>query len=120
MAEQLLLLLEDCLRRVDGAFIARVFNCCGLVGALEGAHCVLFLTGDRDDAAASWHLEDIVAMVGHCHKLGKGRIPKDGIVWETNVGNVEADELSVVVVALAEGDRKADVSYGNDGAIGHP
>ena len=36
--------------------------------------------GDRDDSAASWHLEDVVAVVGHCHELGQGWIPEDGIV----------------------------------------
>ena len=72
----------------------------GLVGALEGAHRVLLLAGNRDDTAASWHLEDVVAVVGHCHELGQGRIPEDGIVRQTDVSNVEVDELGVVVVML--------------------
>ena len=75
-----------------------------LVGALERAHHVLFLAGDRDDVAAPWHLEDVVAMVRGCHELGKCWVPEDGVVREVNVGNVEINELGVVVIALAEGD----------------
>ena len=44
-------------------------------------------------------------MVGHCHKLGQGWIPKDGIVRQVDVGDVEVDELGAVVGMLAEGDR---------------
>ena len=70
MAKQLLLLLGDCLRRVDSAFVVWVLDRRSLVGALERAHRILLLAGDRDDAAASWHLEDVVAMMGHSHELG--------------------------------------------------
>ena len=56
-------------------------------------------------------------MVGHCHELGQGWIPKDGIVWQANVGNVEVDELGTVVVALPESDRDADLPYPGGGAI---
>ena len=86
-------------------------------GALEGAHRISFFARDRDDPAASWHLEDVVAVVGHCHELGQGRIPEDGIVWQADVGDVEVDELSVVVVALSEGDREADLAYQGGGAV---
>ena len=68
--EQLLLLLGDSLRRVDGAFIVWVLDHRSLVGALERAHRVLFLAGNCDDAATSWHLEDIVAVMSHYNKLG--------------------------------------------------
>ena len=51
-------------------------------------------------------------MVGHCHELGQGRIPKDSIVWEADVSDVEVDELGAVVVTLAEGDRKANLPQG--------
>ena len=88
-------------------------------GTLERTHCILLLTGDYDDSAASQHLEDIVAMVSHCHELGQGWIPKDGIVWQVDVGNVEVDELSAVVVALSEGDREADLPYRGGGAVGY-
>ena len=63
------------------------------------------MAGDRDDPAASWHLEDVVATVCHCHELGQGWIPEDGIVRQVDVGDVEVDELGAVVVALSEGDR---------------
>ena len=46
-------------------------------------------------------------MVSHCHKLGQGRISKDGVVGQENVGDVEVDELSAVVFALSEGDGEA-------------
>ena len=88
-----------------------VFDCHGLEGTLERTHCILLLTGDCDDSTASWHLEDIVAMVSHCHKLGQDRISKDGVVGQANVGDVEVDELSAVVFALSEGDREADLPY---------
>ena len=44
-------------------------------------------------------------MVSHCHELGQGWVPEDGVVWKANLGDVEVNDLSAVVVALAEGDR---------------
>ena len=88
--EQLLLLLGDGLRRVQGAFVVGASDCCNLVGALEGAHRISFFTWDHDDAAAPWHLEYVVAMVGYCHELGQGWIPKDGFVRQADVGYVKA------------------------------
>ena len=46
-----------------------VLNCCNQESALKGAHCILLLAGDCDAAAASWHLEDVVAMVCGHHEL---------------------------------------------------
>ena len=51
-------------------------------------------------------------MVSHRHELGQGRISKDGIVGQVNVGDVEVNELGVVVVASAEGHGKADLPQG--------
>ena len=56
-------------------------------------------------------------MVGHCHELGQGWIPEDGIVWQANVGNVEVDELGTVVLALSERDREANLPYQSGGAV---
>ena len=42
-------------------------------------------------------------MVSHCHELGQGWVPEDGVVWQTDVGDVEVDELGAVVVALPKG-----------------
>ena len=81
-------------------------------GAVKGAHRIPFFTWDRDDPTASRHLEDVVPMVSHYHELGQGRIPEDGVVWQTDVGDVEVDELGAVVVALAEGDGEANLSRG--------
>ena len=50
-------------------------------------------------------------MVSHCHELGQGWIPKDGIVRQANERDVEVDELGAVVLALSEGDREADLPY---------
>ena len=75
-------------------------------GTLEGAHRIPLFARDRDDSTASWHLEDVVAVVGHRHELGLVRIPKDGIVRQTDVSNIKVDELGAVVVALSEGDRE--------------
>ena len=86
-------------------------------GALEGAHRILFFVGDRDDPATSWHLEDVVAIVSHCHELGQGRIPKDGIVWRENVGDVKVNELGVVVVVLSKGDGEVGLPYRDSGTI---
>ena len=58
-------------------------------------------------------------MVSHCHELGQGWIPEDGIVRQANVGNVEVDELSAVVFALSEGDREADLPYRGGGTVGN-
>ena len=73
--------------------------------------------GHRDDPTASWHLEDVVAVVGHRHELGQGWVPEDGVIRQTDVGDVEVDELGAVVVALPEGDWKANLPYRNGGTI---
>ena len=86
-------------------------------GALEGAHRIPFFAGDCDDSAASWHLEDIVAVMSHCHELGQGWVPEDGIVRQADVSDVEVNELGAVVVALSKGDRKANLPYWNGGTI---
>ena len=56
-------------------------------------------------------------MVGHCHELGQGRTPEDGIVRQVDVCDVEVDELGAVVVALAEGDREVDLPYRGGGTV---
>ena len=119
LVEQLLFLLRDGLRRVDGSFVVWVLNRRSLIGALERAHRVLFFAGDRDDAAAPWHLEDVVTMMSHCHELGQGWIPEDGVVRKANVGGVKVNELSAVVIVLGEGDREADLPYRGGGAVSH-
>ena len=58
-------------------------------------------------------------MMSHCHELGQGWIPKDGVVRKVDVGDVEVDEFGAIVVTLAEGDREADLPYRGDGAVGH-
>ena len=58
-------------------------------------------------------------MVGRRHEHGQGQVPKDGIVRETDVGDVEVDELGVVVIASIEGDREADLPDRGGGTIGH-
>ena len=58
-------------------------------------------------------------MVGHRHELGQGWIPKDGIVWQVDMGDIEVDELGAVVVALPEGDREAGLPYRGGGAVSH-
>ena len=58
-------------------------------------------------------------MVGHRHELGQGWIPEDGIVWQTDVGDVKVDELGTVVVAFSKGDGKADLPYRRGGALSH-
>ena len=117
--EQLLLLLGDGLRRVQGASVVGVVDCCGLEGALKGAHHISFFTRNRDDAATPRHLEDVVAVVGHRHEFGQCRISEDGIVRQADVGDVEVNELGAVVVTLAKGDGKADLPYQGGGAVGH-
>ena len=58
-------------------------------------------------------------MMGHCHELGQGWIPEDGVVRQTDVRDVEVEELSAVVVAFPEGDREADLPYRCGGTVGH-
>ena len=48
-------------------------------------------------------------MMGHGHELGQGWVPEDGVVRQADVSDVEVNELGVVVVALAEGDREANL-----------
>ena len=102
------------------AFAVGVFDCCSLEGALEGAHRISLFTWDRDDSAGSRHLEDVVAVVRHCHELGQARVPEDGVVWQIDVGDVEVDELGPVVLVLSKGDRQADLPYRCGGTVGHP
>ena len=113
-----LLLLGDGLRRAFTSAV-RVVDCCGLKGALKGAHRIPLFTRDRDDSPSSWHLENIVAVMSDCHELGQGWIPEDGIVRQANVRDVEVDELGAIVLALPEGDRQADLPYRRGGAVGH-
>ena len=94
-----------------------VLDCRGLEGTLGRTHCILLLTGDCDDSTASWHLEDIVAVMSHGHELGQSWVPEDGIVRQADVGDVEVNDLGAVVVALPEGNRKADLPYWNSGTI---
>ena len=56
-------------------------------------------------------------MVGCRHELRDGRVPRDGIIREADVGGVDVDELGVVVVALSEGDKEADLPYRGGGAV---
>ena len=58
-------------------------------------------------------------MVRDRHELGQGWIPEDGIVRQTDVSDVEVDELGAVVVAFSEGDGKADLPDWGGGTIGH-
>jgi len=85
---------------------------------LQRTHNVSLFTRHSDDSAASRHLEDIVAVMGHSHELGQGWVPEDGVVRQADVSDVEVNELGAVVVALPEGDRKADLPNRNRGAIG--
>ncbi len=114
-----LLLLGDGLRRALTSAVG-VVDCCSLESALKGAHRISLFTWDRDDSSASWHLEDVVAVMGDCHELGQGRIPEDGVVRQADVRNVKVDELGAVVLALSEGDRQADLPYRCGGTVGHP
>ena len=83
----------------------------------QRTHSVSLFTRHRDDSTTSWHLEDIVAVMSHCHELGQGWITKGGIVWQANVGDVEVNELGAVVVVLPKGDRNANLPYWNGGTI---
>ena len=56
-------------------------------------------------------------MVSYGHELGQPWVPKDGIVWQANVGNVEVDELDTIVVELFESDREANLPYRGSGAV---
>ena len=58
-------------------------------------------------------------MMSHDHELGESWVAKDGVVWHANVGDVEVDELGVVVVAPTEGDREADLPDWGGGTIGY-
>ena len=115
---QLLLLLGGGLRRAP-ALAVEVVDCCSLEGRLEGAHCISFFAWDRDDSAASRHLQDIVAVMSHRHELGQGWIPEDGVVWQVDVGDVEVDEFGAVVVAFSEGNEEADLPDQGSRAVGH-
>ena len=58
-------------------------------------------------------------MMTHFHELGEGWVPDDGVVRQADVDDVEVDELGAVVVALAKGDREADLPDRGGGAVGY-
>ena len=58
-------------------------------------------------------------MMSHGHELGESRVAEDGVVWQADVGDVEVNELGEVVVALPEGNRKADLPYRNRGTVSY-
>ena len=70
--EELLLLLVWVLVMSLVSFVMRAFNRRFALGALEGTNGIHLVAGDGNDVATPWHLEDVVAMVGHCHELGQG------------------------------------------------
>ena len=94
-----------------------VFDYRGLEGTLKRTHCIPFLTRYCDDSTASWHLEDIVAVMSHCHELGQSWVPEDGIVWQADVGDVEVNELGAVIVVLPKSYGKTNLPYWNSGTI---
>ena len=57
-------------------------------------------------------------MVSYVHELGQRWVPKDGVVQQANVRDVEVDELGAVVVACPEGDREANLPDRDRGAVG--
>ena len=57
-------------------------------------------------------------MVSYSHELGQRWVPKDGVVRQANVSDVEVDELGAVVVACPKGDREADLPSRDRGAVG--
>ena len=57
-------------------------------------------------------------MVSYGHELGQRWVPKDGIVWQANAGNIKVDELGTVVLALSKGDMEAELPYRGGGAVG--
>ena len=58
-------------------------------------------------------------MMGHRHELGQGWIPKDGIVRQADVCDVEVDELGAVILALPKGNRQADLPYWCGQTVSH-
>ena len=57
-------------------------------------------------------------MVSYGHELRQRWVPKDGVVRQANMSDIEVDELGAVVVVLPEGDRKANLPNWNSGTIG--
>ena len=51
-------------------------------------------------------------MVSYGHELGQRWVPKDGVVRQANVSDVEVNELGAVVVARPKGDRESDLPIG--------
>ena len=81
----------------------------GLEGELERQQSLLGIPNYGEDVLAPGHLHEVVGRMGRYHELGQSWVPKDGVVWEADVGDVEADQLGAVVVACAEGDGEADL-----------
>ena len=56
-------------------------------------------------------------MFSYGHELGQRWVPKDGVVWQATVSDIEVDELGAVVVACPEGDWEADLPNRDRGAV---
>ena len=57
-------------------------------------------------------------MMSHSHELGESWVAEDGVVRQADVGDVKVNELGAVVVALPEGNRKADLPYRDGVTVG--
>ena len=58
-------------------------------------------------------------MVSYDHELGQRWVPKDGVVRQADVCDIEVDELGAVILVLPEGDRQADLPYWCGGIVSH-
>ena len=81
----------------------------GLEGEPERRHGLLSVPLDGEDALAPWHLHEVVGRVSRRHELSESRVPEDGVVRETDAGDVEVHQLGAVVVARVEGDKEANL-----------
>ena len=92
-----------------GARTGGLRRCGGLEGELKRRQGLLGVPLDSEDTFASRHLHEVIGRMRHRHELGKSWVPEDGVVRETDAGDVEVHQLGVVVVACAEGDGEADL-----------
>lgn len=73
-------------------------------------HGALEIDGHRDRALGSRDLDGEVGVVGHHHELHEGGAPKDPVIQEVKLGDVEDDALRSIILSSPKGDHQRHLS----------
>ena len=74
----------------------------------------LLVAEDCDDSSGRWHLHAEVCLIDDCRELDDGVAAEDGIVWLSDVYNIEGYELCSLGVAFSKGHIQLHFAEGFD------